>query len=77
MRVSEFWRLATEEFGDTTARVIVDSLILPSLHVTAQQALDRGVEPKRVWHDLCDLHQIPESRRLGRDIPTKDNPDVI
>ncbi|TFI50112.1 DUF3046 domain-containing protein, partial [Micrococcus endophyticus] len=29
------------------------------------------VDPRRVWLAVCELHDIPEERRLGRDVPPK------
>ena len=34
-------------------------------------ALAAGVDPRRVWLAVCDLHEIPQERRLGRDVPPK------
>ncbi|MGM7670173.1 DUF3046 domain-containing protein [Microbacterium sp. A93] len=72
MKISDFRRLMDDEFGPGNAGVIATSLVLPTLQVTAEQALETGTEPKRVWRDVCDLQGVPESRRLGRDIPVKD-----
>lgn len=74
MKISDFRRLMDEEFGPANAGVIESSLVLPTLLVTAEQALEAGETPKRVWLDVCDLQGVPESRRLGRDIPVKDTP---
>ncbi|MEV4900520.1 DUF3046 domain-containing protein [Citricoccus sp. NPDC055426] len=72
MKTSDFRRLMDEEFGPGNAGVIATSLVLPTLQVTAEQALETGADPKAVWLDVCDLQGVPESRRLGRDIPVKD-----
>ncbi|MFC7402851.1 DUF3046 domain-containing protein [Citricoccus sp. GCM10030269] len=69
MKISDFRRLMNEEFGAANAGVIASSLVLPTLLTTADQAIDAGVDPKRVWLDVCDLQDVPEERRLGRDIP--------
>lgn len=66
-----------DEFGDANAQVIASSLVLPSLHRTAEQALADGTDPRTVWRDVCDLHQIPTERRLGRDTPPKESPGRI
>ena len=72
MRLSEFRRLMDEEFGPANAGVIASSLVLPTLDTTADAALEAGWDPRRVWLEVCDLQDIPESRRLGRDIPPRD-----
>ena len=56
-----------DEFGPANAGVIAASLELPGLNATAQAALTSGIEPKAVWVAVCDLHDIPEDRRLGKD----------
>jgi hypothetical protein len=72
MRLSEFRRLMDEEFGPANAGVIASSLVLPTLDTTADAALESGWDPRRVWLEVCDLQDVPESRRLGRDIPPRD-----
>lgn len=72
MKTSEFRRLMDEEFGPGNAGVIASSLVLPTILTTADQAIEAGTDPKRVWLDVCDLQGVPEERRLGRDIPLKD-----
>ncbi|WP_432513998.1 DUF3046 domain-containing protein [Kineococcus sp. SYSU DK001] len=68
MRVSEFWTLVTDEFGDAYGRSLVaDQHLLALDDRTAGQALDAGVEPKAIWLALCDAMDVPASRRLGKD----------
>ena len=69
MRVSEFRRLMDEEFGPGRAGIVADSLHLPGLDTTATAALAAGVDPRAVWLAVCDLHDVPPERRLGRDVP--------
>lgn len=76
MRESHFWTLLEDEFGSANAGVIAASLELPGLHMTAQQALAAGTEPRTVWHAVCDLHDIPTERRLGKDVAPR-NRDVL
>ena len=71
MRESEFWRRMNDEFGEARAAMAADSLHLPGLDVTAVQALASGVDARVVWEAVCDLHGVPASRRLGRDVPPK------
>lgn len=71
MRVSEFRRLMDEEFGPARAGLVADSLDLPGLDTTATAALAAGVDPRRVWQAVCDLHDVPPARRLGRDVPPR------
>ena len=72
MRQSHFWTLLEDEFGSANAGVIASSLELPGLQATAQQALTNGVDPRTVWQAVCDLHDIPAARRLGKDQAPRD-----
>ena len=72
MKHSEFRRLMDDEFGPGNAGVIAATLVLPSLLETADRSLEAGVDPRRVWLDVCDLQGVPEGRRLGRDLPVRD-----
>jgi hypothetical protein len=68
MRVSEFWTLVTDEFGDAYGRSLAtDQHLLALDDRTARQALDAGVEPKAIWLALCEAMDVPPERRLGRD----------
>ena len=68
MKLSEFWACMEYEFGAGYAPVLARDLVLGSLgHVTAAEALDRGVTPKDVWLAICEEQEIPQERRLGPD----------
>ena len=71
MRASELRRLMAEEFGPARAELMADTLHLPGLDTTASDALAAGADPREVWLAVCDLNGVPESRRLGRDIPPR------
>ncbi|MCO1340151.1 histidine kinase [Kocuria polaris] len=69
MRLSDFWRLMEDEFGSGYAHVLADDLVLTDLGGrTASSALAAGERPKRVWLSICEAQDVPEARRLGRDI---------
>ena len=69
MRISDFWRLMDDEFGAGYSRVLSGSLVLAGVGGrTADQALSAGVPPKQVWLAVCDVQDVPDERRLGRDI---------
>ncbi|OFI36712.1 histidine kinase [Arthrobacter sp. SW1] len=73
MRISDFWRLMDDEFGSGYARVLAGTLVLAGVGGrTADQALAAGLEPRKVWLAICDVQDVPEERRLGRDIKIKD-----
>ena len=68
MKMSEFWRSMEDEFGFGYARVVGDQTVLDAVGSrTANEALDDGVAPLRVWQAVCRQHDLPESRWLGTD----------
>ncbi len=72
VRLSDFWRLMDDEFGSGYSRVLASELVLGELDGrSARDALDAGVEPRKVWLAICEKQDVPVSRRLGRDIAPK------
>ncbi len=68
MRMSEFWRLVTDEFGEVHGRTLVRDHVVGGLgHRSAERALDDGEEPRAVWLALCQEMEVPEHRRWGSD----------
>jgi len=72
VRHSQFWALLEDEFGSANAGVIASSLELPGLKATAQEALSAGIDARVIWQAVCDLHDIPTERRLGKDKAPRD-----
>lgn len=35
--------------------------------MTAAQAIEDGVDPRIVWHVLCDALDVPDEQRWGKD----------
>ncbi|WP_344881499.1 DUF3046 domain-containing protein [Zhihengliuella alba] len=69
MRNSDFWRLMEDEFGAGYAHVLADDLVLPGFGGrTAARALRDGSDPREVWLAICEMQEVPQSRRLGRDV---------
>lgn len=72
VRLSDFWRLMDDEFGSGYSRVLASELVLGDLGGrSARDALEAGVDPRKVWLAVCDKQDVPPSRRLGRDIAPK------
>ncbi|WP_106295964.1 DUF3046 domain-containing protein [Knoellia remsis] len=72
MRISHFWELMDDEFGESYARTLARGHVLGVLGGrTVQQALDEGVHPRIVWLALCDDMDVPQERRLGVDRPPR------
>jgi hypothetical protein len=66
MTRSEFLRALAEEFGDVMAATVSRDVVLGVLgNLTANEALDSGVEPKVVWQALCEAMDVPPHRRHG------------
>ncbi|MCC2309115.1 DUF3046 domain-containing protein [Cellulomonas chengniuliangii] len=66
MRFREFWQLVDEVLGSAHGRALTRDLVIPGLgNMTPVQALDDGVEPRDVWHALCDELEVPEPQRWG------------
>ena len=66
MTHSEFFIAVDDEFGPCQGRALVRDLVMDSLgDRTAQQALEAGVAPKRVWLALCGAMQVPLGRQHG------------
>ena len=50
-------------------RTLADDQVLTALgDRTAAQAVEAGVEPRVVWHALCDAMDVPDARRWGSDL---------
>lgn len=70
MRLSEFRRALSDEFGEAYGRVLTNDLVLQALGGrTAAAALDDGVPAREVWLALCAETDVPESRRHGAGLP--------
>jgi len=65
MRLSEFWTAMADEFGDY-GRVIAHDVVLDSLGgMTAEQAVKAGLPSREIWLAVCEIQDVPESRRYG------------
>ena len=66
MRLSEFRRAVTEEFGAAYGATLARDLVLPEMDDrTAEDALAAGIDPREVWLALCRASGVPESRWHG------------
>ncbi|ROQ38178.1 DUF3046 family protein [Frondihabitans sp. PhB188] len=70
MRKSEFARAVVDEFGEGYGRVVTRDVVLAALgSVSADEAIGRGDDPRDVWLALCEVENVPESRRYGVGLP--------
>jgi hypothetical protein len=68
VRLSHFWTLMNDEFGESYAGSLARDHVVGALdNRTVLQALEEGEPPRTVWLALCDDMDVPESRRLGVD----------
>ena len=68
VRYREFWDLVDEVFGRAYGRTLASDQVLSVLaDRTAEQAIEAGIEPRTVWHALCDAMDVPDRHRWGSD----------
>ena len=68
MRLSEFWEALDALFTPALSRTMARDVHLDRLDSqTALTALDDGVEPRDVFHALCDQAGIPVGGRDAAD----------
>ncbi len=67
MRLSAFWSLADEVFGDTYSRTLSRELVLDATNLTVADSLEAGVDPASVWHAWSEQMRVPVEQRAGRD----------
>ena len=66
MRLSEFRRAVTAEFGESFGAALMRDLVLDDLgNVTSEQALNAGAPARDVWLALCRANDVPETRQHG------------
>ena len=69
VRTSDFWRLMDDEFGESYSRTLARDLVVGELgDRTVAEALDAGLDPRAVWEGVCRAQDVPNERRLGRDV---------
>ena len=70
MTRSEFFLAVDTEFGALHGRSLLRDLVIDALdHQSPLDALESGMAPKKVWAELCQVMEVPESRRHGAGIP--------
>jgi hypothetical protein len=64
VRLTEFWRLMREQFGDVYAESVAKDQVLAGLgNRTVNQALADGEDVKKVWRAVCEAFKVPERLR--------------
>lgn len=64
VRISEFWARMHERFGVRYAEWIASDQVIAALGGrTVAQALDAGLETKRIWRAVCEVFEVPAHER--------------
>jgi hypothetical protein len=66
MRLSEFWRAVTDEFGAEYGRALVRDVVLTELDDrTAEAAIALVLPVREVWLALCRAMDVPTHHWYG------------
>lgn len=64
MRLSQFRELMEDEFGAARAASLCRDHVFAGLGGrTVEQALEAGVDPRKVWREVCEAYDVPPGRR--------------
>ncbi|WP_047263519.1 DUF3046 domain-containing protein [Corynebacterium mustelae] len=67
MRLTQFQKLITDEFGDQYGAWITHSHVVAGTGKTPNALIEEGIDPAAVWEKMCEDFQIPPERWLGKD----------
>jgi hypothetical protein len=64
VRMTEFWNRMKAQFGEVYAQSLAKDYVFASLgDRTVDRALADGVDVKIIWRAVCEVFDVPESRR--------------
>jgi hypothetical protein len=64
VRLTQFRELMVGEFGGARAAAVSRDHVFAELGGrTVEEALDAGIEPRKVWRAVCDVYEVPPARR--------------
>lgn len=64
MRLTQFRELMEDEFGAVRAASLSRDHVFARLGGrTVEDALEAGLDPREVWHAVCDAYDVPYARR--------------
>ncbi|RDV44467.1 DUF3046 domain-containing protein [Leifsonia sp. ku-ls] len=70
MKLSEFQRAVSDEFGAAYGQALMTDLVLADLgNRTPKEAIAAGVPPREVWIALCKETGVPPSHWYGAGKP--------
>lgn len=67
MRLTEFHRLITDEFGRVRGNFIVHSHVPAGYSATVEELMAQGMALRSLWLLLCRDFDVPQGRHLGLD----------
>ena len=64
VRLTQFRELMADEFGAARAAAVARDHVLADLGGrTVEEALEAGIDPRKVWLAVCDAYDVPLARR--------------
>ncbi|HEX8519295.1 MAG TPA: DUF3046 domain-containing protein [Pseudonocardia sp.] len=64
MRLTQFRDLMNDEFGPVRAAALARDHVFADLGGrTVEEALEAGIDPRKVWLAVCDAYDVPPVRR--------------
>jgi hypothetical protein len=64
VRLTQFRELMTEEFGAARAAALTRDHVFAELGGrTVEEALEAGIDPRKVWLAVCEVYDVPPARR--------------
>jgi hypothetical protein len=64
VRLTQFRELMDEEFGPARAASVARDHVFADLgDRTVEQALEAGLDPRKVWLAVCEAYDVPPRRR--------------
>jgi len=70
VKLSEFQRAVTDEFGDFGRVLLKDTVIVELGNRTPNEAIAAGFPAREVWIALCRVQEVPPERWHGAGRPT-------
>ena len=63
MRLTDFWERMDTVLGPAYARSWAHDVVLPSLGLTVEEAIDGGVDTIDIWRAVCGTIEVPGTLR--------------
>jgi hypothetical protein len=63
MRLTDFWERMNDVLGESYAHSWAHDVVLPSLGLTVDEAVDRGVDTVIIWRAVCTVIEVPSTLR--------------